>query len=204
MNPALGAAVSTVLWGAGVVAFLVSTVWLSVVDLATQRLPNRLVLGTTVVTLGLLAAAELVMLPTLLAAGRSGGLRAWQGLLMLALGALLLLGLFALLWRVAPGGIGGGDVKIAPLIGGTLGLMGGLWAVLGAVLIAALCAAIWSAMRGAALRRRRSTRASVAPGSALSDAPPAPVEPVGIPFAPCLFAGAWIAIAIGPLAARLF
>lgn len=204
MSPGLVGLLSTALWLLGAVAFLVSSVWLSVVDISTRRLPNRLVLRATVVTLGLFAASELVRLPTLLAAKAAYGPRAWHGLAMLVLGALLLFGLFLLLWRIAPGDLGGGDVKVAPLIGGTLGLLGGMpngfWAVLAAALIAALGAAIW----GAVLRSRAGRRPPEAHDPLTAGAAGPSSASVALPFAPCLFIGAWVVIAIWQFAARLF
>lgn len=87
-------------------------------------------------------------------------------------GAAALLALFLLLWLAVPAGIGAGDVKIAPLVGGMTAYMGGAWALSIGVAVAFACAAAWGLM----LRRRG--------GGA------------DVPFAPCLFAGAWFGILV--------
>ena len=166
---------STALWVLGALSFLVCSVWLSVVDLATRRLPNRLVGRGTAATLAPLAASSAVLLPTALRAS------ALEDLALMLGGALGLFGLFVLLWRLAPRGIGGGDVKVAPLIGGALGFFGGVWAVVAAAVLACLIAAVW----GFAARRSGGERNR------------------GVPFAPCLFGSAWLAIAVLPVLARL-
>lgn len=160
---------SSLLWVLGALGFVVSSIWLSVVDLATRRLPNRLVGWSTAVTLGLLAASSAVRLPT---ASRGAAL---EELLRLAGGAAVLFAAFYLLWRLAPRGFGGGDVKAAPLAGGALGFFGGFWALLVCAVVAFGVVAIW----GAVARRGGSQRS--------------------VPFAPCLFAGAWIVLLSAPL-----
>ncbi|MBK0419271.1 prepilin peptidase [Leucobacter sp. CSA1] len=171
-GPILLIRLSTLLWGSGAVCFVVFSVWLSVVDLVTRRLPNRLVAWGTGSTLGLLAASGLVQL--------AAGVRdpALRDLGLLAGGAAALFGLLYLLWRTAPAGIGGGDVKVAPLVGGVLGFFGGAWAVVLGAAVACVIAAIWGAAS-----RVRGTGASR-----------------GVPFAPCLFAGCWVAILALPFA----
>jgi leader peptidase (prepilin peptidase)/N-methyltransferase len=85
---------------AAVVAVLV---WLAALDLEYRLLPNRIVLPATVVVLLLAAAVAPAEV-----AGRA----------LAALGAGLLLFLAA---RVRPGSLGMGDVKLALLLGATLG-----------------------------------------------------------------------------------
>lgn len=156
---------STALTLIGLVVFLVSSVWLSIVDVQTMRLPNRLVAWSLVGCLGPLVAANVVLLPTALRGDALADLAA------LLLGAVVLGAVFAALWRFAPAGLGGGDVKIAPVVGGVLGLLGGVWAVAAGIVIACVFAVIWNAVLG-----HRSGDGS----------------PVGAPFAPCLFAAAWV------------
>lgn len=165
---------STLLWVLGSLGFLVFSVWLSIVDLATRRLPNRLVGWGAASTLAPLAASGAVLLPTALRGS------ALEDLALMLGGALGLFALFALLWRFARGGIGGGDAKVAPLVGGALGFFGGVWAIVAAAVLACLIAAVWG------FAARRSGRAER-----------------GVPFAPCLFGGAWLAIAAFPVVARL-
>jgi leader peptidase (prepilin peptidase)/N-methyltransferase len=78
-------------------------VWLAALDLEFRLLPNRIVLPATVVVLLLVAAVAPAEAP-----GRA----------LAALGAALLLFVAA---RARPGGLGMGDVKLALLLGATLG-----------------------------------------------------------------------------------
>lgn len=156
---------STALTLIGLGVFLVSSVWLSIVDVYTRRLPNRLVAWSLLGCLGPLVAANLVLVPTALRDTALADLAA------LLLGAVVLGGVFALLWRFAPAGLGGGDVKIAPIAGGVLGLLGGTWSIVAGIVVACVFAVIWSAVL-----KRRSEAGS----------------PVSAPFAPCLFAAAWV------------
>lgn len=85
--------------------------WLVVIDARTHRLPNRIVLPTLV---GLL-------LLVLFDAIGTGGTRT---LLRALLGALILGGFYAALRLLSPAGMGGGDVKLAMVIGLLLGWHG--------------------------------------------------------------------------------
>jgi leader peptidase (prepilin peptidase)/N-methyltransferase len=99
--------------------FVLSTlgVALAAIDLKVQRLPDRLTLPAYPVLLALLAVAALV------------GHQAWP-LARAVLGGLVLGGTYLLLGLIRPGGIGGGDIKLAGLTGLALGWLG--WpAVLG-------------------------------------------------------------------------
>jgi leader peptidase (prepilin peptidase)/N-methyltransferase len=93
---------------------------LAIIDLRTRRLPNRLVYPGIVVAL---AAA-----PILPADGYLNGL----------IGGLVAFGTFAAIYFIAvPGVIGGGDVKLAPVIGAALGFPHALYALaLGPMFIA--------------------------------------------------------------------
>lgn len=155
----------------GTASFAVFSVWLSAVDILSRRMPNRLVAWSLAATLGLLAASCLLQLST---ASRGIALR---DLLHLIGGVAALFLLFLLLWLLVPGGIGAGDVKIAPLAGGALGFFGAPGRVVIGVLVAFACAGA-----GGLLLRRGS----------------APHRDV--PFAPCLFAGAWVGIVATTLA----
>ncbi|MEV4667770.1 prepilin peptidase [Microbacterium sp. LWO12-1.2] len=86
-------------------------VWLIVIDARTHRLPNRIVLPTLA---GLLM---LVLLDAVVAGGTLSLVRA-------LLGALILGGFYAVLRLVSPAGMGGGDVKLATVIGLLLGWHG--------------------------------------------------------------------------------
>lgn len=86
-------------------------IWLLSIDARTHRLPNRIVLPA-------LAAALVLVGIDGLATQRTGGLiGALAGMLILG-------GFYAVLRGVSRGGIGGGDVKLAALIGVVLGWHG--------------------------------------------------------------------------------
>lgn len=85
--------------------------WLIVIDARTHRLPNRIVLPT-LASLVVLAAADA------LGAGESGAfVRALLGMLLLG-------GFYAVLRVLSRAGMGGGDVKLAAVIGLVLGWHG--------------------------------------------------------------------------------
>ena len=85
--------------------------WLIVIDARMHRLPNRIVLPTLG---GLLV---LVLLDAVVTGGTLSLVRA-------LLGALILGGFYAVLRLVSPAGMGGGDVKLAVVIGLLLGWHG--------------------------------------------------------------------------------
>ena len=123
--------------------------WLAVIDARSHRLPNRIVLPT----LGVLIALAAV---DALATGRSAELvRALLG--MLILGAF-----YAVLRGISRAGMGGGDVKLAALIGLVLGWHG--WQALeigaaSAFVLGALYAIVLVALR----RAHRRTRIAFGP-----------------------------------------
>jgi leader peptidase (prepilin peptidase) / N-methyltransferase len=84
---------------------------LAAIDLQVQRLPDRLTLPAYPALLALLAVAALL------------GHNAWP-LARAVLGGLALGGAFLLLALIRPGGIGGGDIKLAGLAGLALGWLG--------------------------------------------------------------------------------
>jgi leader peptidase (prepilin peptidase) / N-methyltransferase len=88
---------------------------LTAIDLAVYRLPNKLVLPTYPVVFGALAVAALVHRQP----GRIGAA---------LLGMLLLGGCFQVLRLLRPAKLGGGDVKVAGLMGLPLGWIGLGWA----------------------------------------------------------------------------
>ena len=94
---------------------------LAAIDLHVQRLPDRLTLPAYPAVLVLLAAAALI------------GHHAWP-LTRAVLGGLALGGAYLLLGLIRPGGIGGGDIKVAGLAGLALGWLGWRAVVDGAAL----------------------------------------------------------------------
>ena len=137
--------------------------WLTVglvwIDLDVHRLPVGLVVPTGWWLLALLAVASLATAD-----------RRWVSGLVGAAG----MGLVYLLLAVLPGGgVGGGDVRLAPLIGGLLGWLGIAQLVVGLLagfLIGGLAAAALLVVRRAGLR-------------------------TAIAYGPAMCLGAWIAIA---------
>lgn len=85
--------------------------WLIVIDARTHRLPNRIVLPTLAVLIVLAALDALV---------------AGQGIAFLRalLGMVILGGFYAVLRGISRAGMGGGDVKLAAVIGFVLGWHG--------------------------------------------------------------------------------
>lgn len=86
-------------------------VWLIVIDARTHRLPDRIVLPTLA---GLIVAAAIDAVGT----GES------RALVRALLGMLVLGGFYAVLRAISRSGMGGGDVKLAAVIGLVLGWHG--------------------------------------------------------------------------------
>jgi leader peptidase (prepilin peptidase) / N-methyltransferase len=106
---------------------------LAACDLHVQRLPDRLTLPAYPAVLALLAAAALL------------GHHSWP-LTRAILGGVALGGAYLLLGLLRPGGIGGGDIKVAGLIGLALGWLG--W---GAVINGAALGFVLAGLAGVAL-----------------------------------------------------
>ncbi|SFI37073.1 MULTISPECIES: prepilin peptidase [Microbacterium] len=135
---------------------------LALIDLDTRRLPNAIVLPAYVVLAVLFTTACLLGAP-------------WEGLLRAAIGGAALYAFYFLLRLVRPGGMGGGDVKLAGVLGMALGWLG--W---GSLIVGAFAAFLLGGVIGVALMlARRATRKTA------------------IPFGPWMIAGAWIGIVAG-------
>jgi leader peptidase (prepilin peptidase)/N-methyltransferase len=144
------------LWFAGI------TLALTLIDIDHQRLPNAIVMPSLVIVVTLLGAAALLNAD-------------WLRLVTTLGGAAALFVCYVLIALVYPKGIGGGDVKLAPIIGAMLGFAG--W---GAVIVGAFAGFVFGAVCGLALvALRRATLKS------------------GVPFGPFMLAGAWLGIVIG-------
>lgn len=138
------------------------SVALTLIDLDTHRLPNAIVLPSYIVLLALFTLACVL-----------GG--DWAALLRAAVAAGVLYGFYLILRLVRPGGMGGGDVKLAGVLGLALGWVG--W---GALLVGAFAAFLLGGVFGLALLAARRAGRKTA-----------------IPFGPWMIAGAWIGILIG-------
>ncbi|HEX6475734.1 MAG TPA: A24 family peptidase [Acidimicrobiales bacterium] len=134
------------------------------IDLLARRLPDRLTLPTYPVLITLLAIATV---------GRAD---AW--LLLRALLGMVVLGSFYLLLVVVPaGGMGGGDLKLAGVLGLALGWLGWNVLLLGTFLGFLLAGSVSLAL----LALRRATRTST------------------LPFGPFMITGALLAILLAPV-----
>jgi leader peptidase (prepilin peptidase)/N-methyltransferase len=146
----------------------VASVVLAVIDARTHRLPNRWVLPGYPVLLVLFVAACLAGAP-------------WSSLLRALIGGAVMFA-FYLVLRAAGGGMGGGDVKLAGVLGLALGWVG--WSEL---VVGAFAGFLFGGVYGAILlaARRAHRRTSVA-------------------FGPWMLLGAWTGIVAGAaIAARI-
>ncbi|WP_420870294.1 prepilin peptidase [Microbacterium saccharophilum] len=135
---------------------------LALIDLDTRRLPDVIVLPAYLVLAALFVVACLLGAP-------------WEGLLRAAIGGVALYAFYFLLRLVRPGGMGGGDVKLAGVLGPALGWLG--W---GSLIVGAFAAFLLGGVIGIArMLARRATRKTA------------------IPFGPWMIAGAWIGIVAG-------
>lgn len=144
------------------VYFAVITVALTVIDVRTHRLPNRIVLPSYLVAIGCFLTAGIV-----------GG--SWERFVsaLVGMGGLFLF--YLALRALSRSGIGGGDVKLAGLVGLHLGWLGLTPLIVGAI-AAFLLGGAYAAVLLISRRATRSTR---------------------IPFGPFMLAGAWVAIVFG-------
>lgn len=125
----------------------------SIVDAATHRLSRRITTGTIVLGAPLLVIAAVV--------------RNDLGRLVVSLAcSMLLFVVFLLLWVLSRGGIGGGDVRLAIVMGMYLGWLGASH-VLVAVMVASVCAGIVALLLLIGRRATRTTRLAFGPYLAL-------------------------------------
>lgn len=142
---------------------------LTLIDLDTHRLPNPIVLPSYIVLAALFTASCLFGVE-------------WDSLIRAALAGAALFAFYWLLRAARPGGMGGGDVKLAGVLGAALGWIG--W---GAVIVGAFAAFLIGGVIGVALMlTRRATRKTA------------------IPFGPFMVVGAWIGIIAGEPIARWY
>lgn len=140
----------------------VISVVLSWIDIRTHRLPNRIVLP------GYLVAGILLTAAALLAGDPAALLRA-------GIGMVVLYAFYLVLRLVQPGGMGGGDVKLAGVLGIYLGWIG--WGALG---VGALAGFLLGGLFGVALLLTRRA-----------------VRRTAIPFGPWMILGAWVGVLAG-------
>lgn len=153
---------SSVLVAVAFGAFLLVSAALTVIDLRTHRLPNRLVLPSYAVALALFTSASAVDAE-------------WRPLLRAGLGMALAFGFYLVLRLMSLGGMGGGDVKLAGLIGLHLGWVGATPLVLGVLAGFVLGGLFGVVLLIARLAHRRTA----------------------IAFGPWMIAGAWLGLALG-------
>jgi leader peptidase (prepilin peptidase)/N-methyltransferase len=140
---------------------------LTLIDLDTNRLPNVIVLPSFVVGLLLLGSAAVISAD-------------WAALLSGVIGMVSLWSFYWLLRLVRPGGMGGGDVKLAGVLGLHLAWIG--W---GAFAVGAFFAFLYGGVFGIALiLSRRAGRRTA------------------IPFGPWMLLGAWTGVFTGEAIGR--
>jgi leader peptidase (prepilin peptidase)/N-methyltransferase len=142
--------------------FAAISIVLARVDIETHRLPNAIVLPGYVVGGVLLTIAS----------AASGE---WSALLRALIGMAIMYGYYFVLRLVRPGGMGGGDVKLAGVIGLFLAYQG--W---GALVFGGFAAFLLGGLFGVALIALRRANRTTA-----------------IPFGPWMLAGAWAGIFAG-------
>lgn len=142
--------------------FAAVSIVLTLIDLDTHRLPNAIVLPSYPIAIALFAVACVL--------GAD-----WSSLLRALAGMAALYAFYFALRLIRPAGMGGGDVKLAGVVGLYLGWIG--W---GALAAGAFAAFLLGGIFGVALLvARRADRRTA------------------IPFGPFMLAGAWIGILAG-------
>lgn len=169
-----GVVLAADLWALGIVivAFLylaAISIVLTLIDLDTHRLPNSIVLPSYLVA-GVLFTA---------AAWLSGD---WVALLRAAIGMAAMYAFYFVLRLVRPSGMGGGDVKLAGVIGIYLGWVG--WAALA---VGAFAAFLYGGVFGILLMLARRAGRKTA-----------------IPFGPWMILGAWTGVFAGESVGRWY
>lgn len=149
--------------------FAATSIALTLIDIDTRRLPNSIVLPSYVVGGSLLLIASLI-------AG------SWDALLRGVIASAALYAFYLLLRWIRPGGMGGGDVKLAGVVGLYLG-----WISWSAVLVGAFAAFLIGGVVGLTLigLRRAGRKTS-------------------IPFGPYMLLGAWVGVFAGDVVGRAY
>ncbi len=152
-------------WWLGLAAYLwltAASMALALIDLELKRLPDAIVLPSIGVVAGLLSLSALLV-------------GDWAALVGTVGGGAAMFAFYLLIALVYPRGIGGGDVKLAPVLGAGLGFVS--W---GALAVGAFTGFLIGAFAGLALMAvRRATMKT------------------GLPFGPSMIVGAWIGLVWG-------
>lgn len=161
-------------WAAAIVIvaflyFAAISIVLALIDLDTHRLPNGIVLPSYLVAGVLFTSAAWV--------GDD-----WPALLRAGIGMAVLYAFYFVLRLVRPAGMGGGDVKLAGVIGMHLGWVG--W---GALAVGAFASFFLGGVFGVALILARRAGRKTA-----------------IPFGPWMILGAWVGIFVGESIGRWY
>lgn len=145
------------------------TAALTIIDIRVQRLPDRIVIpggGTVLALLALSSVGAAYSQYTQITTAPEQ----WPTLGHTVGGAICALVLFYVLAIISPQGMGGGDVKLAPVIGSVLGYFGGWLGVAIGLAAGFVFGAVWSLLTIVVRVGGRSRT---------------------IPFGPSMFAGAW-------------
>ncbi len=155
-SPSWWIALAAFLW------FAAASIALTIIDIEHHRLPNRVVIPSLIVVLSLLTAATLIDQDIARLTSTLGG-------------AATLFALYFVIVFAYPRGMGGGDVKLAPLVGGVLGYVG--WPALA---VGGFAGFVFGAVFGVVLMiMGRAGRRSA------------------IPFGPFMLAGGWFGMILG-------
>lgn len=149
--------------------FAAISIALTLIDLDTHRLPNAIVLPAYPVTIVLFAVACLL--------GAD-----WWALGRAAIGMAVMYAFYFVLRLIRPDGMGGGDVKLAGVVGIYLGWLG--WATLA---VGAFAAFLLGGVFGIILLASRKAGRRTA-----------------IPFGPWMIIGAWMGIFTGEVVGRMY
>jgi len=149
--------------------FAAISIALTLIDLDSHRLPNAIVLPSYLVGGILLTAAAI------LGAG-------WDDLLRAGIGMAALFAFYFVLRLAQPRGMGGGDVKLAGVVGMYLGWLG--W---DALVVGAFAGFLLGGVYGVILMIGRRAGRKTA-----------------IPFGPWMLAGAWVGICVGGVLSRAY
>ena len=139
-----------------VLGLIPAGVAISVIDLRTMIVPTRIVWPAFGAVVALSVAA-------------SGLAGEWAWLVTAVVGLAVLAGPLFVLWFLLPSGMGFGDVRLAVLLGWTVGFYGGVEPVSGVILavVALIAASVIGLLAGVAVMGARGRKAKVAWGPSL-------------------------------------